>query len=95
MTGRVTASVTICLPRHLQFLSPRAYSAPRFCCACGGEVAGPEAAALVMCLYCGMEHGVVPMAEPGSLEAVGALPACFEVRRVELLDLVREIAGDW
>lgn len=87
-TGRVTGSVTVCLPPHLRFLSPKAYSAARFCCACGDEVAGPEAAASVMCLYCGMEHGAVPMVEP---ETGADLPACFETRVVSLEALVQEM----
>lgn len=54
---------TVCWPWHLKFCGPSDRNHGRPCFVCGKEVATPRICQRPICLYCGMDRGIVPLVE--------------------------------
>ncbi len=53
----------VCWPWHLRFQGPDHYATGKNCFVCNQDVAALKDAARPICLYCGMERGIVPLEE--------------------------------
>lgn len=86
----VSLKPVICWPWHIRLLGPDNYIHGANCTYCGRDVAAPPGIRLLICLYCGMERGLVPLVERDGYTG----PREPWEREPEILDLFGVYGGD-